>query len=273
MKLVRELFHVVDLADGVEQLRAGRLPARAVAVTFDDGYANNRRIAAPILVELGMSATFFVATGFLNGTAMWNDRIIEALRRAPDHLDLGELGLGKLRLSETAARRQAVDELLGKLKYLEPRDRLQTTESIESIVGLGSGGQVMMDESDVRDLAAMGMSVGAHSVTHPILTRLSDDAARHEIHESKHRLEAVIRARVRTFAYPNGRPERDYQRKHVEMVRSAGFEAAVSTAWGSTTSEGDPFQIPRIAPWDRGANRYALRMLRAQIQRRGQLAS
>jgi len=267
MLVVRDLFQVMDLADAVARLGAGQLPARAVAITFDDGYLNNVRIAAPILSELGLTATCFVATGFMDGSAMWNDTVIEALRRAPEQLDLREFGLSEYFLPDVAARRRAVDDLLGKLKYLEPRARLERTEAIAARVGGAATERLMMGESDVRHLATMGMSVGAHSTSHPILTRLPDDAARREIVDSKQRLEAVLRVPIRTFAYPNGRPGQDYDRRHVEMVRSAGFDAAVSTAWGAAAGNCDPLQIPRVAPWDESAFKYGLRMLRSFQQR------
>src|SRR5262245_57165568 len=108
----------------------------------------------------------------------------------------------------------------------------------------------------------MGMEIGAHCVTHPILARLPSEAARDEIAGSKARLEAILGSRVRSFAYPNGRPGKDYQAEHVAMVREAGFTAAASTAWGAATAGVDRYQIPRVAPWDRSAMKYGLRMVR-----------
>jgi peptidoglycan/xylan/chitin deacetylase (PgdA/CDA1 family) len=268
MDLVAGLFQVVDLADAVGMLATGDLPARAVAITFDDGYANNLHIAAPILAERGLRATFFVATEFLDGSQMWNDTVIEALRDAPDYLDLRELDLGEHRLPDITARRQAVDWLLGRLKYLEQPERIKRARAIAGKVGSEPPARPMMAASEIRDLASMGMSVGAHSVSHPILGRLPDDAARREIVDSKRQLEEILRAPVRTFAYPNGRPLTDYDHRHVAMVRDAGFTATVSTAWGAAVRGADPHQIPRIAPWDRTAFRYGLRMLRGFSQRR-----
>src|ERR1044071_7430526 len=73
-----------------------RLPKRALSITFDDGYADNYNVAAPILLRLGLAATFFVATGFLDGGCMFNDVVIEALRCAGGaELDLDDLGLGR----------------------------------------------------------------------------------------------------------------------------------------------------------------------------------
>ena len=73
-------FKVLPLDEAVARLKAGTLPARAVCITFDDGYADNHHVALPILRRHGLVATFFIATGFLDGGRMWNDTVIEAIR-------------------------------------------------------------------------------------------------------------------------------------------------------------------------------------------------
>lgn len=269
MDLVSALFRVVPLSEAVERLAAGTLPPRALSITFDDGYANNLEIAAPILAARGLTATFFVSTRFIDGGAMWNDIVIDALRDAPQELDLGDLGLGRLHLTDIDARRAAVDGILPRLKYLALPERLRLAEGIAARAGVRPPlRQPMMTVGELRKLASLGMEIGAHCVTHPILARLPVEEARREIEESKAQLEATVRAPVRVFAYPNGRPGTDYTAEHVALAREAGFGAAVSTAWGAATRATDRYQIPRVAPWDRSAARYALRMLHGFMQRK-----
>lgn len=267
MDLVADMFRVLPLADAVEAIGRGTLPARALAITFDDGYANNLEVAAPILAARGMTASFFIATGFVDGGAMWNDLVIEALRQAPEEFDLGSLDLGRYLLSDMPARRQALDEILGKLKYRELPERLQLAAELARLAGVGDGRRPMMSESQLRELAGLGMDVGAHCVRHPILARLAPEEARREIFDSKARLESITGQPVRTFAYPNGRPGVDYGAEHVAMVREAGFATAVTTAWGAASRGIDRWQVPRVAPWDRVAPRYGLRLLRACTER------
>lgn len=112
-----------------------------------------------------------------------------------------------------------------------------------------------------------GMEIGAHTVTHPILTRTSADAARNEIIECGRRLSDILRVPVRLFAYPNGKPGVDYASEHVRMVRDAGYAAAVSTSWGGATARSDIFQLPRFTPWDRAPDRFALRLVRNVLRR------
>src|SRR5882672_3382138 len=89
-------FDVLPLAQAVQGLKRGDLPRRALCITFDDGYADNHDVAMPILRQLGLPATFFVSSGYLDGGCMFNDVVIEAVRQARvKTLDLASLGLGQ----------------------------------------------------------------------------------------------------------------------------------------------------------------------------------
>ncbi len=97
------------------------------------------------------------------------------------------------------------------------------------------------------------MHIGGHTVTHPILTRLSADKARHELTEGRARLEALTGAPVPLFAYPNGKADSDYDASHAAMARDAGFIAALSTIWGHADARAPRFELPRVGlEWERG---------------------
>ena len=183
----------------------GSLPDRALAITFDDGYADNEAVAAPILKDLGLSATFFVSTRFLRGECMWNDQIFEALRATPqDQIDLTDLDLGVHSLSTLALRRSAIETILGQIKRLEPARRRAATDEIVRISRVRDIPRLMMSPDQVRSLAKLGMDVGAHTVTHPILASLTSNEAPPGIEEGKRELEDILARRVKLFAYPNG---------------------------------------------------------------------
>ena len=113
MALLADEFNVLPLGEACERLKRGGLPARAACITFDDGYADNEQIALPILKRLGLSATFFVSTGFSAAGIMFNDGVIEAVRRAPPGLyDLSSLGMGRHSLGDNASRRAAIDAMI-----------------------------------------------------------------------------------------------------------------------------------------------------------------
>jgi peptidoglycan/xylan/chitin deacetylase (PgdA/CDA1 family) len=255
-------FQVIPLDEAVIRLGNGSLPARAAALTFDDGYADNATQALPILQHHGMVATFFLATGFLDGGRMWNDSIIEAVRLCQGKvLDLQDVALGVHPIESNVQRRMAIESLLGKIKYLEPTRRREVVAFVKASVGHPLPDDLMMSSKQVTKLFQAGMQIGAHTCTHPILARLSDDQALDEIQGSKLALESLLGDSVRLFAYPNGQPGKDYQVQHARMVEQAGFIGAVSTAPGAATRCSDLFQLPRFTPWDAGPCRYGTRML------------
>lgn len=262
-KILNRFFRVMPLADAVGRLGEGSLPSRAVCITFDDGYLDNYTVAVPILEKYGLSATIFVATGFLAGGRMWNDTVIESIRRSvATELDLRDMGLGSWPLDTPAKRADTISSILGKLKYLETADRDQAVRQIARIAGGRLPGRLMMDETQVCDLHRRGITIGAHTVSHPILTSLSPREAEDEITGSRKFLSSLLDADVDLFAYPNGKPKTDYDRSHVEQVRQAGFRYAVSTALGPAAADSDGLQLPRIGPWDRSAWLFGLRLLR-----------
>lgn len=262
MRWVRDWFNVLPLSEGIDRLFSGTIPPRALAISFDDGYADNEELAAPILKRLGLSATFFVATGFLGGGCMWNDRVIESIRTCEDdELDLSALGLAHHSLTSAAARRRAIIAVLTGIKHFEPSRRQGLTDAIAELASAKQLPRLMMRPQQVRSLRELGMDVGAHTISHPILTRLSAADALAEIAGSKEELERVLGEPVRLFAYPNGVPGQDYAAVHAKIVRDCGFNAAVSTAWGAASALSDRFQLPRFTPWDRTRWRYGARLL------------
>ncbi|WP_229509311.1 polysaccharide deacetylase family protein [Massilia sp. CCM 8734] len=265
---LKQCFNIMPLADAVRALQAGKLPPRAACITFDDGYADNATIALPILQRHGVHATFFIASGFLDGGRMWNDTVIELIRRAPDRIDLRPAGQDAFELDTVAKRQAAIATLLGALKYLPLDERLRQVAALCALVPVQLPTDLMMTSGQVRQLHRAGMGIGAHTVNHPIVARMEAAAARQEIADGKAALEAIIGAPVTLFAYPNGKPGQDYLAEHVAIVRELGFEAAVSTSWGAARPGGDLFQLPRFTPWDRSQFRYMLRMMQ-NLRRNG----
>ncbi len=261
MRWLASAFRVMPLPEATRRLSDGTLSSNVACITFDDGYADNATVAAPILSRLRLPATFFVATGFLDGGRMWNDTVIESVRRhRGPTLDATALGLGAWPTSDDGERVAAIEGLLTALKYLPQADRQSRVDALAALVGLPAHSDLMMTRAQVREVRRHGMSIGAHTVSHPILTTLSIDAARAEIVDGRRELEAVTGGPVRLFAYPNGKPLRDYDASHVALVRDLGFDAAVSTAWGASDRRSDRFQLRRFTPWDAGTHRFGLRL-------------
>ncbi|NYE60117.1 peptidoglycan/xylan/chitin deacetylase (PgdA/CDA1 family) [Duganella sp. 1224] len=238
MALLKRCFHVLPVTRALSLLQQQRLPPRAACITFDDGYADNAEYALPILHKHGLSAAFFIASGYLDGGQMWNDDVIDHARQA---------GVGP----------RALDRLLLELKYLPFEQRQRAARAMAP----PRRQELMLCSPQVRALHAAGMEIGAHTHRHPILSAMPDGEALADIQQGKTALESILQAPVTLFAYPNGKPGRDYQQRHIDMARALGFDAAFSTVAGSAYDGSDLMQLPRFTPWEPDRLRFLLRLL------------
>jgi peptidoglycan/xylan/chitin deacetylase (PgdA/CDA1 family) len=256
-------------------------PSRSIAVTFDDGYADNLHLAKPVLEHHEVPATVFVASGYVGGDRpFWWDELSELLLRPgtlPEELSLS-IGVdrrtwhldGAARYDEERARafedwsvqepndptaRHAVyRDLAHLLRRHPPAHREATLDEIRACAGSGDPGRrsSALSADEVRDLARGGLiEVGAHTVTHPALGRLPQPAQREEIQASKDSLEQIIEAPVESFSFPFG-SWGDYDSTSVHTVRSAGFARACANVPGCVRPRSDVYQLPRllVRDWD-----------------------
>lgn len=262
MGWINSWFNVLPLDDAIVQLREQSLPARAAAITFDDGYADNFAVALPILLKHKLSATFFIATGFLDGGRMWNDTIVESVRSySRATLDLNPVGLGAYSVGSDHEKCEAIAAIISKVKYRSTIERVEITERIANLANALPPNDLMMTTQQLRNMREAGMQIGAHTISHPILASIDPVEARCEMAESKTFLEKLLGERVSLFAYPNGKPGVDYMNEHVSLAQELGFDAALSTAKGSARSGADLYQLPRFTPWDKAKVRFGGRLL------------
>ncbi len=265
LRWLSDLCHVLPLEDAVTRLHQGTLPARAAAITFDDGYRNNLELAKPALQAAGLPATVFVARDPLRRGIMWNDLVIEAVRNFSGCLDLQDLGLGTFDAAGDD-RGACIRDLIGVLKY---RDRGERDELSNELYRRAAGTEPprqMLTEDEALDLQGDGISLGAHTLSHPILARLTDDLAFEEIEGSRRWLGALTGRLPMLFAYPNGRLGDDYESRHAEMVRASGFSAAVSTRWGAANQGSPVFELPRFTPWEQARPGFVSRILKTCVR-------
>jgi peptidoglycan/xylan/chitin deacetylase (PgdA/CDA1 family) len=209
-----------------------------------------------------LTATFFIATSVLDGGRMWNDSIIEAVRRAEGStLDTGEIGLGRVELGSEAQRGAVAERIIKTVKHQSPSERQRLVNALCERARARLPDDLMMSGGQVRQLAESCMEIGAHTQTHPILRNLDTEGVAAEIEGSKNVLEQIVGRPVRVFAYPNGRPGDDYTERDRQVVEGLGFYCAPSTRWGVATPESDIYQLPRFTPWDQTPVRWLLRLL------------
>ena len=201
---------------------------------------------------------------------MFNDTVIEAVRRMRDPVVQLELpGLSAaLPVGSIAEKSEALGRILRVVKYLEPGERALAVERIAHLAGSALPGNLMMTTEQVRELARAGMEVGGHTANHPVLSSVDLEVARREIDVNRRALAAITGREPELFAYPNGIPGKDYAYAHTQLVREAGYKAALTTSWGAAEAGCDLYQLPRFTPWDRDARRFALRLMHNMIARR-----
>ena len=256
----------LSLAELVEGLARRRLPERAVAVTFDDGYADNLEIAAPILAEHGIPATLFIATGLVDADGPpWWDQLASLLlepARLPSTLTLSSGG-DPWRIPPLAAderhppsntpppwnaepgtRLRTFYEVWLALRALDAPTREAALDEIAEWAGAPrSSGRVLLTWEQVRQFAALpGLALGAHTLTHPALPSCSCQDARAEIAGGADRLRAQTGVEVDQFAYPFGA----WTASVARLVADLGFRAAYTTAGNATSWSSSPHALPRV---------------------------
>lgn len=262
-RTLRQFFNVLPLDEAAEMLAAGKLPPRAVSITFDDGYRDNHDLALPLLKRHGLTATFYVASSYLNGGLIFHDVLVETIRHASSGiLDLGIEGLERLTISDMNSRVAAVQHLMGAMKYLPPMQRQQLSERLLDTLGKNAPRSLMMSDEQVRAMSRSGMSIGGHTAHHVILSKLSPEAAREEILTNQQALTSLVDKQLRSFAYPNGKPGIDYDAGHVALVRELGYRNAVSTQSAVGTRQASLHELPRFVLNETTSIGVILRMLR-----------
>jgi peptidoglycan/xylan/chitin deacetylase (PgdA/CDA1 family) len=258
-------FNVLPLGEIVAAVESRRsLPRRTVAVTFDDGYADNYLSAFPILQRYGLPATIFLTVESVeSGDWMWFDRVMYAVR----HTQHGTLSVGdgpEVALRNGKERHDAAVMLIEALKRVPRFAREQGVDEICAAldVGVKSGPRYQpLTWDQVGEMQANGITFGSHSMTHQVLAVEGREDALYEIARSKRLLEERLGTPVELFAYPNGK-DGDYNAETVALLRRSGYRAAVTTNWGVNTGSGHLFELRRINPSSRTLDQFALDLAR-----------
>jgi peptidoglycan/xylan/chitin deacetylase (PgdA/CDA1 family) len=233
--LVKNRYELISLVELFDRLAGkGPLPRGAVAFTIDDGYVDQATIAAPVFAEFDCPVTTFVSTGFLDGKLwLWWDQIehvFEHSARPSVQVRIDDTVLD-YRWANEQERVRAQAEFTAKCK------RVSDAEKLTAIAHLAQKAEVElprippphcapMSWEHVRTCEEMGMSFGPHTVTHPVLSRTTQDATVYEITESWTRLRAEARSPVPIFCYPNGGWE-DFGDREIAVLRRLAFVGAV----------------------------------------------
>lgn len=240
LKYFKRHYTLIGLEEGVRLLRAGTLPPYALAITFDDGYRNFYAHAYPVLKDLGVPATMFLPSDFvLEKKPLWVDRLEYAVGKDAGTFD------------ERTARDAALRETL---KTLGPDERERRLQDIERRTGATFNDfegersvYAPLSLEDIREMQGAGIQFGAHTKTHPILSRIVvDDVLVEEIRGSREVLQREIGSISGIFAYPNGQ-QGDWDLRAERILVEIGCTGAVTTLEGANATGTHPFRLRRFA--------------------------
>lgn len=267
LRIVRRFGTVVPLGSIVQFLRGGRLPRRAVALSFDDGYRDNLSVLLPLLEEDHLPATVFVTTGG-SGEFFWWDELAAILHPSnelPPRLELVDLedpvhaGGRSAGLDVGTApgeRKRLQAELARRISRLEPALRARVMEALRAWAGPvcePDEGARSLARQDIERLArSPGIEVGAHSVTHARIGELEEVDTRREVEESFESLRAVAGPTVTGFSYPHGSTSEMARR----TLARAGAEYACASHAALVERRTDPMILPRLWPRDFAGPRF-----------------
>jgi peptidoglycan/xylan/chitin deacetylase (PgdA/CDA1 family) len=244
-------YTVLPLSDIERSLRQRRrLPPATAAVTIDDGYADFHDVAWPILRRRKIPATVFVVTDFVDRRRwIWTDKIPFVMARTrADRISVDvagtRIGAG---LTSDGARRAAAARINAVLKSQPDEVKDTHIDRIAAHCGMSLPDAPPADHASctwaqLRAMASDGVEIGSHTVTHPILTRVSVDRLRRELEASRERLEQMLSRPIGLFCYPNGA----YNRVVRDAVGHAGYRLAVTSDSGLNDTTIDPLAIRRI---------------------------
>jgi peptidoglycan/xylan/chitin deacetylase (PgdA/CDA1 family) len=234
-----------DIEVALDELDRGELSGVRYVITFDDGYCDNLE-----LISRGKPppAIVYLATGAIGAATIWPYRLANAIAdRRVRAVDLRDLSLGEYDLDHDTAAEALLLHLNDQMKRL-PVDALEATvdrivERLDPTADPANPGD-MLSWENVADMADAGIDIGSQTISHAIVARLPDDAARHEIEGSKQMIDERLGPAPRHFAYPNGTTD-DFGDRDVALVRAAGYRTATTTVEGVNRRGADRFRLLR----------------------------
>jgi peptidoglycan/xylan/chitin deacetylase (PgdA/CDA1 family) len=249
MRYLRENYRLVSLDQLCDELQDPDSSGQAVAVTFDDGYGDLYTQAFPVLQKYQIPATVFIVVNSAeSGQPPWYDRLFVALKVFPaDRLRIAMDGQREFSLSSPLARLQAAGEIVFWLRGQPDALRREFCAALERRVQMPQEeleGR-MLSWEQIRTMQRAGISIGSHTMSHPVVSRINALELEMELFESKRILEEKVGTSVRHFAFPFGQPADCGTAAGLLLTRS-GYRSAGTTSWGVNQPGVNPFGLYRV---------------------------
>jgi len=254
MLLLKERFHPVTLDEIADWVNGNKeIPARSVAITFDDGFADNYHVAAPIMEEFGIRGTFYLTTGCVEKqTLPWFCKTLYLFEHARSKgLFLRDpLARRDWQLSLPKENREAFrfhNNQCATFSWKQQSERIEWLEKHLSLKYNELDAPRMMTWEMARELIQRGHTIGNHTYSHPNVGHISAEDRQSEIVESHRLLEKKLGQVPKHFSYPHPCLSPQRNRESDELVRSLGYQTTVLTEQGEIRRETSPFHLPRVS--------------------------
>ena len=263
MRFVSRQYRVVSLAELLNVL-AGGSNEPVLAINFDDGYQDNYQNAFPILQRYGLPASIFLTTGSIDSREpLWFEQMAQAVKKTTQEcVDLGLDFPRRFWMRTQAERLESIQGIFEFLRNLQDSERQHWLAHMLRQLAVESDWErhdKMLTWDQVRFMQKHGIDFGGHTVTHPFLSQAPDEQAAWEVSECKRRIEEELQRPVFHFAYPNGH-EKDFGDSNKNVVRKAGYQAAVTSIWGPNYSSTDRMELRRGGPWENDPALFAYKL-------------
>ena len=257
LQVLARITTPLSLRSLVRSLKSSEVTTHGAVLTFDDGAADNLHNAKPLLERYNIPATVFVATEYAKGERefWWDEleRLLLVPRELPERLSL-KINETTLNWDPASTSRDQLYHHLGdSLRLLPTAQRFDVIGELQQWSRAGTTPRQThraLSHDEIRQLAAGGLvEIGAHTVTHPVLSAIPLPQQEQEITQSKLQLEEILGQPVESFAYPYGTKD-DYTREAVDLVRRAKFTCACSNFRGVVQPRTSLYELPRLGVRD-----------------------
>ena len=251
---VAKRYHVCALDEAIERFEKKDLPPNALVITFDDGYRDNYLHAFPVVRNLSLPMTIFLATDAIGtGLTLWHDRVFSAFRET-NALDLTgfDPSVERVLLGNFPQRILAMERVLAILRQLDEEERNRRISVLCRCLAVEErrvDHELMLSWDDVRLMSRDHVSFGSHTASHPILARVSEQETEAQLLRSCEAIRQHLGQRPMTFAYPNG-TKVDFNDVTKKTLKRLGFKCAVTTEFGINEPGADMFELKRGRPWE-----------------------
>jgi len=247
-------YHIISLDEAVDCVSEGTdFPEGSVVITFDDGYLDNYTHALPILKKYDVTATFYVTAGpVIYGERFWVGCLQRNIMRAACLNALIEefhISVAGLVVNSRSYRQHVINQVSIEINCSDHTGRESLINRVNKTLDVDPDSDpvenFMMSPDHIKEMATQGMTIGSHTMSHPILSSLPNEQAREELQRSRRTLEELLQLPVKHISYPNGPGVANYNQRTQQLASEAGYRSATTSVRGVATLNSNLFAMER----------------------------